>query len=89
MQSSDHINSSAIPLLAALSRCGECNYRMFRTKNNPWRTEAYFDGEVKKMSRNGFLFLTGRRTIQITKKGKEYILNNKIGAVTWCKGCYQ
>ena len=75
------ITHTHITILSILAGCEECNYPKFRTTHNPWRTSAYFDGQMKWLARQGFLIFTGSRTIQITTAGKEIIQTSTAGVL--------
>ena len=69
-------------LLGSLAQVEECKYTSFRSKNNTWRHTAYFDGEIKWLTRRGLVLLTISRTIQITEAGKEVINALATGTAT-------
>ena len=71
------MTASHIKILHTLAQVEECKYVAFRFDTNPWRKEAYFDGQIKRMSRLGFVLLTGSRTIQITESGKKLVQREK------------
>ena len=73
-----HMTATHVKILRTLAQAEERKYLAFRFEANPWRRESYFDAQVKWMSNLGFGLLTGTKTIQITKSGKELVQREAI-----------
>ena len=67
------MKSSHINLLCILSQVEEFPYVQFRSENNPWRRESYFDGQMKWLAGKGLVLFTISRTVQLTDRGKEFV----------------
>ena len=72
-------------VLYNLCRNGVQNYISFRSDYNTWRTEKYFDGEMKKLSKLGYLWYNKRGVVSITESGTIFVKNGKMEY--WCGMC--
>ena len=60
-------------VLQTLLEIGESPYLKFRAQYNPWRTIDYFDGQMRKLLKMGYINYNRGNTILLTPKGKEFL----------------